>query len=407
MLRIPSPDVETRLRQTPSKLDRECARPQGASLRGEDPPPDMSNLTVRYATADEITRWDELVAGNPTGGDFVAVAAYGAVKETVGWKARHLVFERAGSRHSVGLVLERKIPLLGRYWYLPRTPAESEVGPFLESAAALRDFASGEAGVFAVTLEPPLLETPEIEAELDARAAELAAISLSRRHAGLQPHTSTTLLDVDRDDDALMASFSSSTRTKIRKAIREGNDVREYPATPETFAKMIRLQKLVGGGTANLRLRPDDYAARLWQAYSDAGLGKFYGIDGEDGEPAVMAFTIRVGENSFYKDGGSERPRTTPGMSYLLQWHMMRAMRDEGAKTYDMVGTPPASELENRDHVSYSVGQFKIRFNKHVTEYIGVFDLVLRPKQYQLWLSQGLRITRKLHMRKYNDLDLY
>lgn len=367
---------------------------------------DLTDLNVRFATPAECESWDSLVAQNPTGGDFVQTLAYAATKQTVGWRSRHLVWESDQGIVSVALVLERRIPFLGRYWYLPHAPSVTEPTAVISHMAAFRDFARAQQPrVFAATVDPLVFNTDENMQALTSGPASLHTLGAHWR-PGIQGNTATAIVPLDTTDEALLASFHKRSRNMVSRALRDGVSVREYPATAETFAHMHRLMRLVGGGNAQLRLRSEDYAETFWREFAAAGQGKFYGIEVE-GSPALLAFVIRVGTQAFYKDGGSERHRTTPGMSNLLQFHMMQAMRDAGATHYDMMGVPPRDRLDDPSAPNHSLATFKLSFAREVTEFVGGFDLVLQPRRYRIWQRLGLPIAQRAHRRKYRDLDLY
>ncbi len=369
----------------------------------------MTVLTARFARPEEISAWDSLVAGNPAGGDFLMTRAFAEAKQSVGWAARYLVFEQERAEHperaSVALVLERRVPLLGRYWYMAKGPGTVDAADLKRHLAALeRLIRRDRLNVFALTCEPAVIDTPEARDEL-AVSPSLADLG-AHRAPGIQGNVHTAIVDLQRSDDELLASFDKKCRNMVRRAMRDGVEVREYPATQETFDEMYRLMHLVGGGKADLALRSQAYLEIMWRAFDAAGQGGFYGID-VDGAPAVLAFTVRIGDRAFYKDGGSERPRTSPGMSNLLQFHMMREARDAGAKSYDMFGIAPADARGNDDHPAWALGEFKLGFSRTRTDYLGGVELVLRPFAYRLWQRIGKRVVSALHRRRYRDLDLY
>jgi len=376
----------------------------------------MTGITVRYAEAAEIDEWDALVAQNPAGGDFVQARPYADTKAAVGWIPRFLVFERGGERASVSLALERRIPLLGPYWYLPHGPAVPTPEEARAHVEALRGFLrEREPRVFAAAVEPPIERIGDAPASEGETARALAPLG-ARWRPGIQSNVSTAIVklageDGPRSDAELLSSFQKRCRNSINRAIRDGVEVREYPADAETFARMHRLMRLVGGGGQTLRLRSEDYAERFWRGFSEAGLGRFYGIESsgiEGGDsPALLAYVIRVGERAYYKDGGSERPRTSPGMSNLLQWRMMRDARDAGATSYDLMGTPPRDRLDDPSSPNHTLAAFKLSFANEVTEFVGAFDLVLRPRAYRAWTRIGLPLVQRAHRRRYRDLDLY
>lgn len=363
-------------------------------------------LTARFANRQEIDDWDTLVAENPTGGEFLASSAFATTKAAVGWVPRHLVFESGGHLHSVALVLEYRVPMLGALWYIARGPAAATQKELAQHVAAIRDCATRLARhVFAVTLEPPVI-APDPEHLDDEPAPELSRLGFVRRPY-IQGNRHTAIVQIDRSDDELIASFDKKCRNMIRRAQRDGAVVRQLPATHETYEDMHRLMRLVGGGKAELMLRSRDYTERLWHEFAAAGQGRFYAIDGSDGRPAVMGYLIRVGTRAFYKDGGSERDRVTPGMSNLLLWQMMLDARDDGATEIDLFGVAPAWATSTQDHPSFGLGLFKLSFSRERTDYIGAFDLVLRPGAYRIWRRIGERVVGAIHRRRYNDLTIY
>lgn len=363
-------------------------------------------LIARFAERQEIDDWDTLVAENPTGGEFLAAEAFAATKAAVGWTPRYIVFDAGGHRHSVALILEYRVPLLGALWYLARGPAAVDEPALVQHLAALRTLITSEAPrVFAVTFEPPVV-APDPE-HLDVEPSdELARLGVARRPY-IQGNRHTAIVRIDRDDDELITQFDKKCRNMIRRAQREGTVVRTPAADTATFAQMHRLMRLVGGGTAELMLRSRDYTERLWRGFSDAGQGRFYAIDGADGEPAVMGYLIRVGSRAFYKDGGSERDRVTPGMSNLLLWQMMLDARDAGATEFDLFGVAPPWATSTAEHPSYGLGLFKLSFSRERTDYIGAFDLIIRPRAFGLWRRAGERVVGAIHRRRYHDLTLY
>ena len=321
-----------------------------------------TTLTARYATSSELDRWDSLVAANPGGGEFLAARAFADTKSQVGWVPRYLVFARGSAIHSVALVCERRIPLLGHLWYIPRGPAALSFEALAEHLRALDRFARAAAPrVFTITMEPPIVADENADA---AQPAEVIAEGLDvRSRPALQGNATTAIVRIDRTDEELLASFDKKCRNMVRRAERDGAIVRQIPPSPETFAHMHRLMRLVGGGTADLALRAPEYSETLWRGFTRAGQGQFYAID-VDGTPAVMGFLIRVGDRAFYKDGGSERDRVTPGMSNLLLWQMMRDARDAGATEIDLFGVAPAWAQSTADHPAYGLGLFKLSFSR-------------------------------------------
>lgn len=364
----------------------------------------MTELKARFATDHEIEHWDSLVAANPAGGDFRLSESIAAAKRTLGVRPRHLIFEHDGRPVSVALVLERRIPLTGRQWYIPRGPAVTSVSDFAEHLDALRRFLrQARPGVFHVLMDPPVEFSEEAEAEI-AASTSLTAPDIARR-PGVHANNRTVIVPIDKDDDALLMAFHKKTRNMVRRAMKDAVEIKQLRANEETFDDLHRLMAMAGGGKSDLELRPRAYVEALWRENVQRGDGFFLGAE-VNAQPAVMAFVSRCGTSGYYEHGGSDRELQSPGMANLLQYEAMRLLRDKGCTTYDMLGVAPEWAKSNDDHPAYAFGQFKLGFGPRV-EYIGGWDLQVRQPQGRLWLKIGERGYNKLYQLSSGDVSIY
>ena len=364
----------------------------------------MTQLTARWATDDERDRWDELVMANPDGGDFLQSATVAEAKIPHGMEPRFVVFEAGGERVSVAMFHERRIPLLGKLWWGSRAPAVTTVAELEQHVDALRRFIRDHVrGVFTVTFEPPVLSSPEVEAEL-AESPSLTAPDLLRRE-GMQANLNTVLVDLPADDEELLGQFNRTTRKMIRRGERAEIEVVEYPPTPETFELMHELMRLVGGGKGGLLLRPKSYMEALWRGFTSKGQGRFTAVE-VDGETAMLTFTIGYGARAIYKDTGSRRELSQQGMAHMINMDAMRTYRDRGATVYDMFGVAPESATSDADHVLFTSGKFKLGFGDRVS-HIGAFDLIVRKAQHRFWHRIGERAYAKLYRTRTGDFSIY
>ncbi|WP_293699183.1 GNAT family N-acetyltransferase [uncultured Agrococcus sp.] len=364
----------------------------------------MTALSARWATEDERARWDELVIANPAGGDFLQSSTVAEAKIPHGMDPRYVVFEREHERVSVALFHERRIPALGRLWWGSRAPAVTTVNELENHVNALRRFIKAHVnGVFAVTFEPPVLSTPEVEQALDD-SVSLTAPDIHRRE-GMQANLNTVQVPLLENDDELLAQFNRTTRKMIRRGERAGFEVVEYPPTQETFDRMHELMRMVGGGKDGLLLRPKSYMESLWKGFTSKGQGRFTAVE-VDGAPAMLTFTIQYGSQAVYKDTGSVRDKTQQGMAHLINLDAMRTYRARGATVYDMFGVAPADAQSDADHVLFTSGKFKLGFGERVS-HIGAFDLVVRKLPYRVWNRIGERAYAKLYRSRTGDFSIY
>ncbi|GAA1568869.1 hypothetical protein ACIFOC_01513 [Leucobacter aridicollis] len=352
--------------------------------------------SLRFATAEEVGRWDELVELAPGGGEIWQSREYAEIKRHQRYTARYIV----GDGFPATLVLEKKIPLLGRFWYVPAGPDVSvdalgtpmSASEYVDRGAALAEFARGE-GVFLLKVEPRLLASDEAFATL--RAAGYVPT------AHVLPNVSTIILDISGDEDAIMAAFSSSTRTKIRKADKEGFDVRRVEATEENCRIMFDL--LTGTAEEKFELRPYEYFRDFWQGFQAAGRGQL--VLGYDGDaPVAGMFATALGQTSGYKDGASAKAKLPTGAMYRMQLEIIRWGKEQGATRHDLIGTPPSDRLDDKSHRLYGVGQYKLRLSKNVTDYVGTLDLPLSAAKVKIWNTVGDRIARRFTLATRGDV---
>lgn len=402
----------------------------------------LQKITARWATEEEIAHWDEHVVANPNGGNMLQAAAIAETKEAYGWTPRYLVYEgtsaytpsqieamRAADRaearaegetkrkpgkkkakhaaaepepraeqpvefRSYNLVLEKKFPLLGTFWYLSKGPDVYGVEDVPLVMEANRAFDEQEKlNLFAIKFEADIVAT-------ESRRAFLARTGL-RKQYDIQPNDSTPIVYTDRSEDELFASFDTKCRNKIRRAIKDELDIRRVELTDENLKAMYALMSTVGQGEAHPALRPFDYYRRFWTGFGSRDQGRLY-FYYEDGEPAVGAFVVDYGAKATYKDGGSKPRRRGKGDAQLIQWTSMTdLMKEKDVQEYDLCSCPPKDRMKDPEHPFYGIGQFKTSFTRGKSvDYVGVYDQVLKPAAYAVWEKVGEKLARRVEWRR-------
>ncbi|MBN9612422.1 MAG: peptidoglycan bridge formation glycyltransferase FemA/FemB family protein, partial [Actinobacteria bacterium] len=359
------------------------------------------SVELRFADEREIAQWDSLVEQAPGGGEVWQSQDYAAVKRYQRYTPRYVL----GEDFPATLVLEKRIPLLGRFWYVPAGPDVSldaagtpmSAEQYVARGRRLADFARAQ-GVFLLKVEPRILRSDEAFRVLEAAGYESVGHVL--------PNESTIVLDISGDEDAIMAGFSSSTRTKIRKADKEGFDVRRVEADEANCRVMFEL--LSGTAEGAFELRPYAYFREFWQTFQATGRGQLvlgYDTVNGDGEtPVAGMFATAFGLTSGYKDGASAKSRLPTGAMYRMQLELIRWGKEQGATRHDLIGTPPSDRLDDPTHRLHGVGQYKLRLSKDVTDYVGALDLPLRPGRVKLWNSLFEKLARRYTLATRKDV---
>jgi len=341
-------------------------------------------MSVRFATQDEIARWDELIVANPDGGNIFSSYEYAQQKLLGGYKAHFLIVNKLAVT-----VLEKSTPPLGKLWYLPKGPNVTSSKALFDTLELLKPFAA-KRGVFVV----------RIETELSRSQRPTLTRRGLKKAAPIIPNPSTITLDISPKLDDLLMSLPQKGRHAIRRAERDGVTIEKVEATDKNCKLMYKLLSETAEG--QFGIRSYNYYKTFWQRFEASGNGQLFFASFE-GNVVAGAYAMVLGKKSTYKDGASVRKRTAYGASHLLQWHVIEWAKAKGALVHDFCGSPPSDEIDDPKHPHHGVGLFKMAFNKHVTDFIGCYDFVISPTRYTMWTKLGERVHRHYYYKRTKD----
>lgn len=345
-------------------------------------------VTVLQPTAPE---WNALVAATPGPSTMFQTYELGQVKQRAGWHPRFLLVDEVPVAVHV-----RRAPGFGSVWYVPKGPVVADVEalrPLLPQLAQ----AARQDGAFLLKIEPELLETPENRAALE---------SMGLTHAGrIQNSSSTILLDISGTGEELLARLPSRTRNTIRRGQNQGVEVETAPADEASYERMWTLWQEV---VADQRIftRDRDSHVAIWRAFCESGTGQLF-FARHEGRDLVGAFVTVVGEMANYREGASVRERPVRGAAQYLQYVAMQWAQAQGASVYDLCGTPHSTKVDDPEDPLHGVGGFKRGFSKEITDYVGAYDLPLRPLRYAAWQRFGHRVVARLGSRGSSVASFY
>lgn len=337
-------------------------------------------MSLRFATDTETANWNERILANPDGGNILQSKEMAEQKTLSGWRPRYIMAGQVAMT-----ILEKRVPGLGRLWYILKGPGVTTVRELDAFLPDLKKFAEAE-GVFVVKIEPEIVKTGETLIDL----MKLGLIKVMP----IQPHISTVLIDLSPDLDTILANLNQKGRHAIRRAERDGVKVETVDTTDENCEKMFRLYLITAEG--QFPIRSYNYYKTFWQRFAKAKIGQlFFAYAGD--QLVAAAYAMVFGKKSMYKDGASVRERPVYGASHLLQWRIIGWAKSRGSLAHDLVGTPPSDQIDNPAHPYHGIGRFKTSFNKEVTDYVGTYDIVIRPYRYNAWTKLGERLAVRIY----------
>jgi len=276
--------------------------------------PDNATSVVRatVVTPDRAA-WDAFVAAHPDG-HLLQSSRWGALKGRFGWKP-HLRAVVAGETFQAGaLALEKRRFGLSAL-YVPRGPLFS--GDPSIDALLLDDLIRLGRRRRAVFVRIELNITED-----DPRAATLHSFLIA--HA-LQPTPpiqprSTIHLDLTPEPERLLAGMSKGHRADIKRALREGVEVREGDPSADLDAFYAIMQAT--SGRAGFAIHSLAYYAAVLELFGDAvrlWLAEYRGA------PVATAMTAVWGAMAIYLYSGSTAEGLQCGAQHAIQWRAPRS----------------------------------------------------------------------------------
>lgn len=333
----------------------------------------------------ERTAWDDFVATHPAG-HLLQGWAWGELKGAFGWEPVRLAVLEGGEIRAAAQVLFRRrfgVSLA----YVPRGPVvdwgdEAAVGLLL---AAIREAGRARRAIF-LKIEPNRPDDPALRGRLRAYGFRPAA-TVQPRHS--------VVIDLQADDDELLARMKLKTRYNVRLAGRRGVTVRPArgPADVALFYDMLQeTARRHAFGIHTL-----DYYQAAHRLLNGAGRGVLL-LAERAGEALAGAWASVCGVEAVNLYGASRQEGQKHRPTYLLQWEVMRWARDHGCARYDLWGGIPegvteedaaeAQEEAGEPGGLRGVAAFKLSFCGRLgrlTHTVGAYDRPYRRLLYRLY----------------------
>jgi lipid II:glycine glycyltransferase (peptidoglycan interpeptide bridge formation enzyme) len=345
--------------------------------------------------------WDAFVEQHPQG-HLLQSVAWGSLKSAFGWELQRIAVVGGASddTSTVESVLPRRGLLAGaqvlfrrRYGlsmaYVPRGPlfsGDSAIDDLL--LAALERQARRRRAVM-LRLEPELLER-------HSTADYYHSWLLLREFQPAEPiqPRSTVQLDLQPEPEQLFARLSKGHRADVRRAGRQGVDVRVGTVSdiPAFYAIMQST-----GQRAEFAIHSEAYYRFAWHLFQPRSLLL---LAEQAGAPVAAHMMFADARAGHYLYSGATETGLKAGANHLLQWHAVQWARTLGCTHYDLWGIPDAlgraastaddqqrEALEEaaRSDPLIGVYRFKKGFGGEIVRYLPAYDQVYLPPLYRLW----------------------
>ena len=323
---------------------------------------------MRAATSEVVTSrdaWDAVVV--ELGGHPLQLWGWGEVKAAGPWTAYRVRVTRDGELLGAAQILVRRLPApFGRLSYVPRGPVVAGDGGEGSDAtserraavlSAVATWCRENVGGVGVSFEPDwsLGTAPELPGLVTATETVLVP--------------TTVILDLTRSAEELLADMDRSPRRDIRKAGRDGMDVRRV--TSEDEVRRVREVYRETAERAGFALHSDEYYLAV---HRELGERSVLVAAYADDAPTCFSWCINSDRTSFQLYGGSNdvgrRMRATPA----VYWRTVEIAQEAGLERFDFNGL-----------LNDGISAFKRSLASHDDALVGTLDVPFSWR-YGLWV---------------------
>ena len=222
-------------------------------------------------------------------------------------------------------------------------------------------------------------DRPELEArrphDPDGAPGAPSGRPAGARHP-IQP-TSTRVIDLRPDEDALFGAL----RKKWRQYVNKARTAASWSSTPRATgsAEFYRIYRETAD-RAGFLIRTEPAYRDVWEAFRPSGRARLLFAQSAEGEPLATLFLVRSGPRVVEPYGGMTRPAATPGRTTCSSGRPSVPRASRGATSYDLWGLATGG-----------IAHFKTGFGGREVRYIGAWDLTLDPLGRQVYERGGPR----------------
>lgn len=337
----------------------------------------------------EEKSWDAFVLAHD--GCFLQSWGWSKFQEALGREVyRCRIDDAAGHAVAQFVSVAHALPLGQRYLYIPRGPivtvaeGSSDAGRInLETCVqAIATRMVEDRAIFA------RVEWPYQKSWTPVSPEDLARWDFEEAKP-MQP-ADTVIVNLAKDEDALLAAMHQKTRYNIKVAERHGVTVREAAYGDEAVfaADFEKFWKLLGDTAArdNFHTHERKYYRTLLDTCSPAQANgrlrvRLFFAE-HDGEPAAAALISEFGDTATYLHGASAHAKRQVMAPFLLHWQAIRAAKASGMRKYDFWGVAPSEDAE---HPWAGITRFKMGFGGGRVSYLGAWELPRSGIWYTLY----------------------
>lgn len=248
--------------------------------------------------------------------------------------------------------------------------------PTKESLKLLKIFGEKNNFVF-IRIEPNIHPHQETENDLKELGAVRGKNLLTK---------STFVIDLTKTEEEILSKMHPKTRYNIRIANKQGVLVKE-DNTKSAFEEYLDLMDETTR-RQGFYAHTENYHRLMWEKLHNAGIAHLLIARYKD--EALTAWVLFVWKDTlYYPYGASTEKNKNIKASHKMMWETIKYGKSLGLKKFDLWGREEGKGFT----------RFKEGFSPEVVEFIGTWDLIIKPQTYKAFrLAEELR-WKLLHIK--------
>lgn len=190
----------------------------------------------------------------------------------------------------------------------------------------------------------------------------------------------TFVIDLTKSEDQLLKDMHSKTRYNIKVAQKHGVVIKQ-DSSPKAFTEYLKLSDETTKRQGFYAHTPV-YHQNMWETLFPMGIAKLWSASYE-GKTLASWIIFCFNDTIYYPYGASSRENREVMAPNLLLWEIAKWGKINGYKKFDLWGAMgPEPDSTNP---FYGFHRFKEGFRPDLVEFVGSFDLVIKPFMYNCY----------------------
>jgi len=257
-------------------------------------------------------------------------------------------------------IIEHTLPVIGRYFYIPRGSISQEIV----------DLAKKEKAGW-IRFEPKSVENLNIR-------PRRTRLKIWKAPYDMQPKE-IFVIDIAKSEEELLNEMKQKTRYNLKLAEKKG--VKIFITNEEKYINEFLRLVSATAQRKGIKFHPENYYRKMIEIIPENIL-KLYCAE-YNGKIVAANLVVFYGKIAIYLHGATDDEYRNVMAPYLLQWQAILDAKKAGCEKYDFGGI---KITENNNSWS-GITKFKLGFSQVAkpVEFLGSYDIIINPFIYSLY----------------------